>query len=74
MSEEHEIEVMPERDVTKVRVQLKESFSGIPLPLTSKTKQKKIDKAHAHYKLAVGMDDGHSRSCRWHGWFAGSGL
>jgi 1-phosphatidylinositol-4-phosphate 5-kinase len=58
MSEEHEIEVMPERDVTKVRVQLKESFSGIPLPLTSKTKQKKIDKAHAHYKLAVGMMTG----------------
>jgi 1-phosphatidylinositol-4-phosphate 5-kinase len=55
-----EIEVMPESDVPKVRVHLKESFSGIPLPppTANKNRQKKIDKSHAHYRLAVGMMTG----------------
>ena len=58
MGDEQEIEIMPQSDVTKVRVQLKESFSGIPLPPVTNSKQKKIDKSHARYKLAVGMMTG----------------
>jgi 1-phosphatidylinositol-4-phosphate 5-kinase len=58
MGDEQEIEIMPQSDVTKVRVQLKESFSGIPLPPVTNNKQKKIDKSHVRYKLAVGMMTG----------------
>ena len=54
--QENNVEVMPKSDVTKIRVLLKESFNGIPLPLgASMKKQKKIDKSHPHYQLAVGM-------------------
>ena len=59
VNDEQEIEILPQSDVTKVRVLLKGSFSGIPsLPLNNNHKQKKIDKSHAHYKLAVGMMTG----------------
>jgi 1-phosphatidylinositol-4-phosphate 5-kinase len=50
------LEVMLTSDLTRIRVLLKESFHGIPVEGMSKQKkQKKIDRSHPHYHLAVGM-------------------
>jgi len=55
--ENNSLEVMLKSDLTKIRVLLKESFTGIPVQdfKNSKKKQKKIDRSHPHYHLAVGM-------------------
>lgn len=57
------VEVMPRQDMTKVRVQLKETFMGIPMPASpfssfrrkKSTSKKKIDRNHECYRIAVGM-------------------
>jgi len=64
--EEIGVEVLPFKDMTRVRVELQSAFKGVPMPAlvqqrtnsskgrktTSKTK---IDSSHPQYELAVGM-------------------